>query len=117
MCEPKSSGFRLAVAARAPADDVAGRVDRNIKLRRAHQTHHVLAALPIGVAVSDAADAALWVLAEFRQFAQMFVQARAVDAKLRLSRQPDAIKRERARGSEQTSIEFYDSFRFIFRNP
>src|SRR5262245_25475770 len=40
----------------ATADDVSCRIDLNIKLRRAHQTHHVLAALSIGLAVRNATN-------------------------------------------------------------
>src|SRR6185436_12992503 len=86
---------------RAAADDVAGGVNRNIQLRRAHQTHHIFAPLAIGFAVSDATDSALRVLAKFRQGFEVFIQARAVNAQPRLRSKRDTPGGNRAYRSQQ----------------
>ena len=72
------------VGAGAAADDVAGRVDADLELRRAHEAHRVLAALPVGVGVGDAMRAALRRRADLREFGEMRVQPIAVDASNRI---------------------------------
>src|SRR5947209_4770111 len=72
------------ITPRTAADEIAGRIDRNIKFRRAHQSHHVLASLTIGIAVSQTAHAALRVFAEFSESVEVFNETRAIHAQLRL---------------------------------
>ena len=68
---------RLArcVASRPRGDDVPGGVDRRRELRVAHQAEHVLARLPVGVAVGESRDAALRIRAEARELREMPVRA------------------------------------------
>ena len=70
-------GLQARVIAGASPDDVARRVNADVQLRLAHQLHRILAALQIGLAVGDAADAALRVFTELRQLAQMVIDLAA----------------------------------------
>ena len=57
MCDPNRIGGSDGVGAGAAREDVAGRIDARLELRRAHQVHDVPSAGDIGVRVGDAADA------------------------------------------------------------
>src|SRR5207253_10924753 len=74
--------LQIVVATRAAADEIAGSINRSIKLRGTHQTHHVLTSLSIGLAVSDATDSALRVLAKLSECGEMLVKARTIDMQL-----------------------------------
>src|SRR5262249_38637996 len=96
--------FQVHVIARAPPDDVARGVNAHAQLRLAHQLHRVFTAFQIGVAVGEATDAALRILAELGKLAQAPVDALAIDSQFR--------RRLRQRQSEhrcdvrQVQIEF-----------
>src|SRR5438128_4583639 len=97
--------FKRIIAACVPADEIPGRIYRRIKLRRAHQLHHVIASPSIGFGVGDAADAALWVLAELSQRREMVVETRAIGAWSSLSTRSEITESERRSGSAEADIE------------
>ena len=88
-----------------PADDVAGGVDAHRETRLAHHVHRPLAALPVELRVGHAADAAVRILPELRQFAQLPVDALAIDAKRWREGRPfashGATERDRADSGRQ----------------
>lgn len=65
---------------RMPRCHAALRTDSDVELRRTHEPDHVVAASEVGVAVGDAAHAALRILAELGQCREVGVETRTVDA-------------------------------------
>ena len=102
----------LRVAAGSAADDVPGGVDRDVQIRVLHQSEHVFTALLIGVAVSNAADAALRIRAKLREPFDVLHDSLAVDAQRRLKM--DAAKRQRAKAEGETIGEFATVERHCF---
>ena len=93
------------IAAGAPANKIAGGINRNLELRRAHQAQNVLAALSIGFAVSDAADTALRVLAKLSQGVDVVHEARAIRPQRCWRSKRKAARANRSGRAQQSEIE------------
>src|SRR5262249_13907769 len=100
----KKNRSQTAVALGTTAYQIAHGIDRHVELRVTHQAHHVLAALAIGFAVSDAANAALRVLPELRQSFKVFVEARTIHAWLSFRDERKSMKRKRTGGGANKRV-------------
>src|SRR5258705_4757878 len=83
----EQQGSEVVRASCAPADDVSSSVDSNVELRTAHKTDNILTSLLVSIAISDATDTTLRVLAKLGQGVEVFHQSWAVDSELRLERE------------------------------